>query len=142
MRPRLIVIDDDKHCRELLSLILTQKGYEVISLEEPVACPLYSDLESQCPHDDACGDFLLTDNRMPRMSGLQFIEIQQRRGCKGAVGNKAVISASWTEDELEHAHRMGCQIFRKPYDVEHVLKWLGEKERLLPVGRKLVAIGE
>ena len=140
MRPRLIVIEDDKHCRELLSLILRQNDYDVISLAEPTACPLYSDLESECSHEDACGDFLLTDNRMPRMSGLQFIEIQQARGCKGAVHNKAVISASWTDDELKHAERLGCQIFSKPLDVENILKWLRERKRLIPAGRKLAAL--
>lgn len=141
MRKRVIVVDDDKHCRELLSLILKQNGYEVISLTEPMACPLYADLASQCPHEDVCGDFLLTDNRMPRMSGLQFVELQQARGCKGVVRNKAIISASWTDEELQCAEQMGCQVFRKPYDIECVLTWLKERGRLIPPGRKLVAMG-
>lgn len=140
MRPRIIVIDDDKHCRELLSMILERNGYEVICLSEPLACPLYQDLDAQCSHDDPCGDLLLTDNRMPGMTGLQFIKIQQTRGCKGAVLNKAIISASWTDEEQQQAEQLGCKILRKPYSIDELLAWIEERVAQLSPLRKLTSL--
>ncbi len=99
MRPRIIVFEDDEASRNLLTLVLERRGYEVISSPDPTLCPIYSNLGESCPHEDACGDFLLTDNRMPRMTGIDFVEVQSQRGCKGIVKNKAVISGTWSPEE-------------------------------------------
>lgn len=139
---RAIVIDDDASCRSLLETLLKHKGYEVISLEEPMACPLYADPFCTCPHEHACGDFLLTDNRMPRMTGLEFVERQSRGGCKGVVVNKAVLSANWSEEDLATARRLGCRVFAKPYNLREISAWLDEREKTIPPGRKLVPFDE
>ena len=142
MKLRAIVIDDDRSCRQLLSMVLERKGYEVISLSDPSACPLYMDLECTCPHDQACGDFLITDNRMPRMTGLEFVEHQSRRGCKGIVGNKLVISGTWTPTEIEKAEQLGCKILRKPYKLNQLFAWIEERKKLIPMGRRLTRLEE
>ncbi len=138
MKPRAIVIDDDDACRALVSLLLEQKGYEVLSFSDPTACPVYTDPEAPCPHADACGDFLLTDNHMPNMTGIEFIESQSRRGCKGMVKNKAVLSGSLSLGEVERAERLGCKVFRKPYVLKEVSDWLDEQLKTIPDDRKLV----
>lgn len=140
MRQRAVVIDDDKHCRRLLALILEQNGYEVVSLAEPTACPVYAEPQARCSHQQACGDFLLTDNRMPVMSGLRFIETLLQRGCKGVARNMAVLSAGWTEAEKAHAERLGCTIFTKPYDLQTVLDWLQQRGELIPADRQLMPL--
>ena len=140
MKPRIIVFEDDEVNRKLIALVLEQKGYEVISSADPTICPLYSNLEETCPHEDACGDFLLTDNRMPRMTGLDFVEAQSRRGCKGVVKNKAVVSGSWSPAEREKAENLGCKIFSKPYRIAEILEWLAEQEKKIPSDRKLAVL--
>ena len=140
MKPRVIVFEDDETSRQLLTMVLERRGYEVISSSDPTICPIYSNLEESCPHEDACGDFLLTDNRMPRMTGLDFVEAQNRRGCKGIVNNKAVISGTWTQLEREKAETLGCKIFCKPYSLAELLEWLDEQEKKIPPDRKLVAL--
>lgn len=137
-KARAIIIDDDASCRALLEVLLKQRGYEVISLSDPTACPLYAGSQCSCPQDHACGDFLLTDNRMPRMTGIEFVERQSQRGCKGIVGNKAILSGTWAEDELAHAERLGCQVFDKPYNFREIMAWLDEREKQILPGRKLV----
>ena len=141
MQLRSIVIDDDDACRELLALLLRRRGYEVISLPDPTACPLYEDAECSCPQEEVCGDFLLTDNRMPGMSGLELIARQIRGGCKGMVGNKAVLSGTWSQEELQKAQRLGCKVFYKPYRVEEIKVWLDAQEKFIPNDRRLVAFG-
>lgn len=135
---RAIIIDDDASCRALLELLLKQRGYEVISLSDPTACPLYASSGCSCPQDQACGDFLLTDNQMPHMTGIEFVERQTQRGCKGIVGNKAVLSGTWNDEELAQAERLGCKVFDKPYNFKDIMDWLDEREKLILPGRKLV----
>ena len=139
-RRRVIVLEDEDGSRKLLSQLLEQRGYEVISASEPLNCPLYTDLNSMCTHEFPCGDFLLTDNRMPRMTGLQFIARQGERGCKGVVHNKAVISGTWNEQELADAEGLGCKTFSKPYRITEILHWLEERGKNLPPDRKLAML--
>jgi len=141
IRPRIIVLEDDTNTRKILTLILEGRDYEVLSAPEPALCPLYSDLNAYCNHDFACGDFLITDNRMPRMTGLQFIARQGERGCKGVVKNKAIVSGTWEDHELETAERLGSQIFTKPYKFGEIITWLEERRKTIPHDRKLAELG-
>lgn len=140
MQPRIIVFEDDPVSRKLITLILEEAGYEVISAVDPTMCPLYDNLDAQCTHVDACGDFLLTDNQMPRMTGLEFVETQGRRGCKGVVQNKAVISAALTLEQRAKAEDLGCKVFRKPFRIEEILTWVEERKKLIPPDRKLTPL--
>jgi len=142
MRPRIIIFEDDESTRNLLSLLLKLRGYEVASAAEPMGCPLYLDLNSNCNHNYPCGDFLLTDNRMPRITGLEFIERQGKRGCKGVVHNKAVISGTWEDHELETAVQLGCKIFTKPYRIIDILSWLEEQGKKLSPDRLLTDLND
>jgi CheY-like chemotaxis protein len=142
MRPRIFVIEDDESSRRLLTLVLESRGYEVLSAAEPGLCPIYTDPNARCTHEFACGDFLLTDNRMPRMTGLEFVARQSERGCKGVVHNKAVFSGTWNAEEKETALRLGCKTFTKPYDTGAIFHWLQEREKTLPPDRKLAALSE
>jgi CheY-like chemotaxis protein len=137
MRLRAIIFEDDDALRELLSNILHEKNYEVISASSPMGCPVYEDLTALCPHKFACGDFLITDNHMPAMTGLEFVLAQEQRGCKGVVHNKAVMSACWADNELKLANYLGCKVFKKPFSLAEINKWLDEREKLIPHDRKL-----
>lgn len=141
MRPRAIVFEDDDALRELLLYILHKRNYEVISASSPMGCPIYEDLSVLCPHEFACGDFLITDNHMPAMTGLEFVQAQEQRGCKGIVHNKAVMSACWTDNELTLANCLGCKVFKKPFNIAEINMWLDEREKRIPLGRKLDDLG-
>ncbi len=72
---------------------------------------------------------------MPNMTGLEFIEHQKSMGCK--VQNVAVMSGRWTGEELEHAKRLGCHMFKKPFKIDEIEKWLDECEKKLDNNGKL-----
>jgi CheY-like chemotaxis protein len=137
MRFRAIVFEDDDSARQLLVTILERRNYEVISAKYPTICPVYEDLTTLCPHEFACGDFLLTDNNMPVLSGLDFVLLQNQRGCKGVINNKAVLSAHWNDNELDSADQLGCKVFKKPYRVAEIDTWLDVQEKNIPKNRKL-----
>jgi CheY-like chemotaxis protein len=73
---------------------------------------------------------------MPNMTGLEFIEHQKSNGCK--VQNVAVMSGSWTDEEREHAKRLGCRTFKKPFKIDEIKKWLDACEKKLDSNSKLL----
>ncbi len=137
---RVVVFDDDVHLLEAMTLFLRSRGYEVVGFSDPSLCPLYLDSECGCPNDRACGDVLITDNVMPRMTGLQFIGQQALRGCKGVMRNKAVMSGSWAADDQALAQELGCKVFSKPIAVQELVGWLKECEGRIDPARVLVDI--
>ena len=62
----VLVVDDDPGTREVLRDMVTTLGYPVLALED-------AELALQTLHEDGPRfDLLITDQRMPRMSGLQL----------------------------------------------------------------------
>jgi CheY-like chemotaxis protein len=135
VKVRAIVLDDDYMLRTVLSDILKDRGYEVFDASEPTFSPIY--LESKCPCQDGyfCTNIIITDINMPNMSGLEFIEHQKSMGCK--ITNLAVMSGRWTDEEREHAKRLGCHTFNKPFKIDEIKKWLDACESKLDPASKL-----
>ena len=68
---RLLVVDDDPAIREVTSAMLAEQGYEVLTAEDGLhALELLPQFH---PH------LVITDLRMPRMSGFELLEIMRER---------------------------------------------------------------
>ncbi len=137
---RTVIFDNDVDALDALNYSISSHGHEVLCYDEPYMCPLYTDVISECPQDNACGDILLIDNKMSRMTGLEFIQQQCLRGCKGTVKNKAVMSADWSTEEIRTAEQLGCRIFSKPIDTKELFMWLEERIKHLIPRRALMGI--
>ncbi len=135
MKIRAIVLDDDHTIRTVISNILKDRGYEVFDFSEPTLCPIYLDSKCPCPTGSFCANIIITDINMPYMKGLEFIEHQRRNACKAP--NIAVMSGRWTDQELEHAKRLGCQTFNKPFKMGEINKWLDTCEKKLDPNSRL-----
>ncbi|MGR3301974.1 MAG: response regulator [Candidatus Scalindua sp.] len=132
---RAIVLDDDHVMRNLICGILKNRGYEAHASSDPLSCPVYLDSECPCPVEHICTSIIITDINMPNMTGFEFIEHQKSMGCK--VQNIAVMSGRWTNEDLEHAKRLGCHMFKKPFKIDEIEKWLDECEKKLDHNGKL-----
>ena len=142
MQIRALVFDDDEGVRLLISSIFEMRGYEVLSFTAPRSCPIYLDKNCPCPRNYACADILITDNHMPGMTGLDFIEHQTQNGCKVICKNKALMSSAWTDQDKKQVGKLGCHLFDKPFGIEEVHKWLEECENRINAKRKLIDLTE
>ena len=131
---RAIVLEDDELIRLTIESVLKNRGYEVHSYSEPVFCPVYLDYKCICNLELPCTDIIITDLSMPHMNGLDFIEHQIQNGCK--VDNIAVMSGYWTDQTLEKAIKIGCQIFEKPFDLNDLHHWLDGIEKRIKIEEK------
>jgi DNA-binding response OmpR family regulator len=138
MKLRIIVLDMDENIRDLVTMIVQNKGHEVIALPKPIVCPLYSDLDCCCSQDLACSDIMIISNRMAKMSGLKLIKKQLEGGCKGATQNKLVLSTSIRESrEFSYAKELGCKVLMKPFKISEISAWIDECEKRIDPNRKL-----
>lgn len=140
MIPRIILLEDDELVRMALTRALSRRGYEVVSSPDPSICPVCRKFQSGGFGGRVLGDFLLTDNNMPFLNGLDLIAMQVEQGCKGGIRNKAVMSAAWEDEDLEKATQLGCQIFHKPLDIAEVFSWLERGKQSLCADRELVPL--
>ena len=122
MAIRILVFDDDELIRITLANFLKQEGYEVASFNQPDHCPLYYSEACTCQEENGCADIIITDLNMPGTSGVNFIEKQLRQGCK--VKRIAVMSGDWGDSGLVRAKKLGCMVFKKPFSILDMKKWL------------------
>ncbi len=70
-RQRILVVDDNEPTRRLYATVLARSGYEVETVEDGEAG--WRALHAE-EHDPANFDLLITDNDMPKLSGLELVK--------------------------------------------------------------------
>jgi two-component system response regulator AtoC len=126
----LLVVDDDASMRHLLSVILTDRGYEVRTVAS--AEDALKEIEAR-DHD-----LVLTDVRMPGMGGLALVRELQRVAPELLV---VVMSAYGSHEAALEAMKAGAYDYLqkpfKPDEVVLVLRKAEERERLARENRRL-----
>jgi CheY-like chemotaxis protein len=140
---RVLLFEDDKTIRDLLRTYLEARGYEVRAYSEPLLCPVYHDgVDCRCGDEQRCGDIVLTDLEMPRMTGLELVQLQQDRGCRSDPRNVAVMSGAWNPGRLAQARELRCEVLYKPFGLADIDRWLHECERRIDPGRRLRSLDD
>ena len=126
----ILVVDDDAAMRHLLSVILTDHGWDARAVSS--AADALKELEARDY------DLVLTDVRMPGMDGLALLrEIQGARPDLTVI----VMSAYGSQDAAIEAMKAGAYDYvSKPFkrdEVVLVLRKAEERERLLGENRRL-----
>lgn len=135
MKPRILIFEDNDFIRSTLKNILVGVGYEVYDFSNPGLCPQYFSSNQNCLWDDSCSDIIISDVNMPVETGLEFIKNRLKVGCK--IKFRALMSADWTESELQYAQKIGCKVFHKPFDLEELLEWLENCQKQIDQNRVL-----
>jgi len=132
---RVILLDDNEAVLNVLSEILTDRGYEVLAFSSPSICPLQMIPECRCAVNQRCTDIIVSDLDMPNMTGLGFIENQKKKNCK--CQHVVLMSGNWTEQDLLRAHELGCKTFTKPFPFQEFYDYLDKVERSIDSTREL-----
>ena len=66
--------------------------------------------------------------------------MMQKRGCKGSMRNKILMSGNIDMVDMEKADKMGSRVFQKPIRLKVVDEILLEIENSLPVKEQLMAV--
>ena len=112
-RPRahILVVDDDPMSRKLLSLNLTDAGYEVTTAEDAVAAGHC--VVEQLP------DLVIADFRMPYMSGVEFVAALR---ADASIPDLPVIFITSQENRPQIAGKtFGFPLLTKPLQADELL---------------------
>jgi len=120
--PVVYVVDDEPSVRDALRLLFQSVGMKVVEFENARAALAGVDqLESGC---------LITDLRMPLMSGIDLIEALRERGCRLPV---FVISAHGDVKLAVRALKAGASnFFEKPFNDQDLLDAVNSALNLPP----------
>jgi CheY-like chemotaxis protein len=105
-----------------------------MSFNQPVICPVYQNNEkSNCMNEHPCSDVVITDQRMPFMSGIQILRDQAKNGCRLTPMNKAIITSYLDESEQKALQELGAFYLAKPFRMMDLSPWLDECEKRLDI---------
>lgn len=112
MAPRVLVVDDDDSIRQIVSLLLSDEGYEVLAVAHGRAA-LAAIERYFVP------DVILLDLRMPVMDGWEFA-----RRYREQPSNQApiIVFAAGLNPAEESAHLGAAGVVAKPFDVDDLLR--------------------
>jgi CheY-like chemotaxis protein len=109
---RILVVEDDRPIRALVSTVLARQGYHVDVAEDGGVAV---DRIKANPYDVIILDFM-----MPVMNGLQVLEWLKRE-CPGiAVARVIVLTAASPRDLARFDPESVFAVLRKPFDLEEM----------------------
>jgi DNA-binding response OmpR family regulator len=109
-RQRILVVEDDADIRRLNTEILIYSGYQVDAAESGLAAWYALQLNHY--------DLIITDNNMPKMTGVELLQKMHASGIEIPV-----IMATGTLPALEFSKELlQTTIVLKPYSYEELLK--------------------
>jgi len=119
----VLVFDDDNFFRNLLTDTLVNLNLKVTSYPSH---SLFLDQLDENNRSSAapCPDYILTDNQMPGMTGLEFLTRIKQLGCNIPDHRIAIISGNWQDAELAEAGQLGCKVFHKFNSPEQIQTWI------------------
>ena len=115
--PRILVVDDERSIRELLSIVLRREGYEVLLAENGKSAIATLERESV--------DILISDIKMPDLSGVDVLRAAKRID-QDILGIMITAFAS-TETAVEAMRLGACDYLSKPFDVDLLRMKVREK---------------
>ncbi len=121
---RILIVDDEKNYLLVLSTLLGGEGYEVVTAESGARALTLAEAEEP--------DLLITDMRMPRMSGLELIREVKKRFPELPV---IVMTAYGTVENAVEAMKAGATDYiMKPFENQELLITV---DKALKLGRLL-----
>ena len=108
--PLLVLAEDDDDLRSALGDLLAVDGFEVASVRDGTRLV---DLMARCAEGRRMPEVIVTDHRMPGISGIEVLERLRRRGIKVPV----IVITAFGEEVGDIARALGANaVFEKPFD--------------------------
>lgn len=109
--PRILVVDDEQHMCDVCTRILQRGGYQVVATSDPTVA-------LQVLRGEQRFDLLLTDIKMPAISGLDLARLARERDPAIAI----IIMTGFASIEYLHqsVQRGAADFIFKPFELEHL----------------------
>ena len=119
---KAVLVDEEDLVRRFMGSVLECFGVDVHVFVDPTECLQHWRRHSGDVQNRSWADIVVTDVRMPRMSGLDFAKELISGGFEPE--RIAVMSGSWTDQDVKRLRALGCARFAKPIDLSEFKEWL------------------
>lgn len=117
-KPTVAFVDDEKAITDVYAEILSEY-YQVMTFNQPEELLKFLEFHEECPFD-----VLITDLKMPKISGLQLIERAHQAGFQFP---SLLISGYLDKKNLMTAVGSGIlRVIEKPADIQEILRCIEE----------------
>lgn len=114
--PQVIIVDDEEYILDFMKSDLDYNGLQVHSFS--CATEALAHIEAAQNNSDCF--FLITDYRMPEMSGLDMIESLQSKG--SLITYSILLTGLIPKEDLERASKIEkVEVMEKPVDLDRLL---------------------
>jgi len=116
----ILLVEDDDEMRRLLRLVLARSGFEVTEAPNGRrALEILINLLAVPPCDKPLPDLVITDQRMPGLSGLGLIEAMRLAWCQVP----AILITAFGDETMEaRADALGgVAVLDKPFEMDALL---------------------
>ena len=109
-KQKILVVDDDKHIAELISLYMMKEGYETQEI--------YDGKEAAAAVEDFQPDLILLDLMLPGLTGEEFIAEMRQKKTMPII----VLSAKAGLEDKVNVLRLGADDYlTKPFDMDELI---------------------
>ncbi|MBI4597234.1 MAG: response regulator [Candidatus Omnitrophica bacterium] len=130
--PRMLLAEDNEDARQILSEFFTRRGYEVVAVSDGAEA-LAEALRQPF-------DVIVSDQRMPNMTGLQFIsELRKQRA--QPVPPTFLVTAEVTPEVTSRANELRTTVVSKRESLDAIAARVAQTLAALPVAPNPVAGG-
>jgi len=131
--PHVLLVEDDDVMRDMLAEAFQRQGWQVTECADPMRW-LQSCVREASTMDvveytamDGCYDVVVSDIRMPNMSGLDVLRILGDIHCADACPPTIFITAFGDEDTHRRARELGAvTVLDKPFAVRDLVEKVRE----------------
>jgi CheY-like chemotaxis protein len=124
----IVLVDDDPLVLYSLASLFQRKGHSVLTYDNPLACPIFTQPHGSCFPDSTCPDIIITDFDMPAVNGVKFIETVFKKGCK--CQHVALLTGVGVSDyDMRRLAKYGTRFFTKPLDFAEFEAWMMVREK-------------
>lgn len=117
----ILLVDDEPDFRLTMALLLERRGYEV---SEAVNGLHALQIISNCARENRDIDLIITDIKMPMMTGVQFIDRVRQENKDAEI---VIVTGYGDRETLTKLAGKGCnKILHKPFDEEELLGLLDD----------------
>jgi len=113
-RPHVLIVDDDRRIRDLLSRYLTEQGFIVLSAADA--------FEAEALLNGFAVDVMVVDVMMPEKTGLEFVRERQDRTQAGAYIPVILLTAlGETQNRIDGLEAGADDYLAKPFEPKELL---------------------